>query len=158
MEQHGRHEQAPSPRERRRRQNTGRNPLGTIWFVLRTLILIGILAGGMIAGIFMYFVKTTLAPTLDINADDYTMNLSSVIVYQNQSTGNWDELQMIYGDENRIWVDYDQIPEAMWQAAVSIEDERFFTHHGPPARRRTCSCTPAAPTAGPPSPSSFSRT
>ena len=130
MEQHGRHEQAPSPRERRRRQNTGRNPLGTIWFVLRTLILIGILAGGMIAGIFMYFVKTTLAPTLDINADDYTMNLSSVIVYQNQSTGNWDELQMIYGDENRIWVDYDQIPEAMWQAAVSIEDERFFTHHG----------------------------
>lgn len=130
MEQHGRHEQTPQPHEHRRRQSTRRNPAGTIWFVVRTLLLIGILSSAMIAGIFMYYVKTTLTPTLNVNADDYTMNLSSVIMYQNKETNAWEKLQMIYGDENRIWVDYDQIPDAMWQAAVSIEDERFFKHHG----------------------------
>ncbi|BAK99350.1 putative penicillin-binding protein [Oscillibacter valericigenes Sjm18-20] len=130
MEQHGRHEQTPQPHEHRRRQSTRRNTTGTIWFVVRTLLLIGILSSAMIAGIFMYYVKTTLTPTLNVNADDYTMNLSSVIMYQNKETNEWEKLQMIYGDENRIWVDYDQIPDAMWQAAVSIEDQRFFKHHG----------------------------
>ncbi len=129
MEEHGRHRESSQPREHRRRR-PGRNSMDTIWFVVRTLLLVGILSGAMIAGIFMYYVKTTLTPTLDINADDYTMNLSSVIMYENSETGKWEELQMIYGDENRIWVDYDQIPKTMWQAAVSIEDERFFGHHG----------------------------
>lgn len=130
MEEHGRHEQASQPHERRRRQSTRRHPASTIWFVVRTLLLVGILSGAMIAGIFMYYVKTTLTPTLDVNANDYTMNLSSIIMYQNKESGAWENLQTIYGDENRIWIDYDQIPKAMWQAAVSIEDERFFSHHG----------------------------
>jgi len=130
LEQHGRHEQNPQPHEHRRRQSTRTHTASTIWFAVRTLLLIGVLSGAMIAGIFMYFVKTTLTPTLNVNADDYTMNLSSVIMYQDKSTGAWNNLQTIYGDENRIWVDYDQIPDAMWQAAVSIEDERFFKHHG----------------------------
>lgn len=130
MEQHGRHEQTPQPHEHRRRQSTKSHPTSTIWFVVRTVLLIGILSGAMIGGIFMYYVKTTLTPTLDVNADDYTMNLSSIIMYEDKNTGKWDELQTIYGEENRIWVDYDQIPEGMWKAAVAIEDQRFFKHNG----------------------------
>ena len=130
MEQHGRHQQNSHSHDNRRRQSTRRHPASTVWFVIRTVLLIGILAGVMIGGIFMYYVKTTLTPTLDVNADDYTMNLSSVIMYENKDAGTWEELQTIYGDENRIWVDYSQIPDALWQAAVSIEDERFLSHHG----------------------------
>lgn len=129
MEQHGRHEQAHEPHENRRRQSTRRNPLSTIWFVIRTVLIVGILTGCMIGGLFMYYVKTTLTPTLDVNADDYTMNLSSVIYYTDENGVN-QELQTIYGDENRIWVDYGQIPEALWQATIAIEDERFMSHHG----------------------------
>ena len=40
------------------------------------------------------------------------------------------EYQTVYGTENRIWVDYEQIPDALWQAAVAIEDHRFFEHNG----------------------------
>ena len=130
MEQHGRHEQTPQPHEHRRRQSTKSHPASTVWFVVRTVLLIGILSGIMIGGIFMYYVKTTLTPTLDVNADDYTMNLSSIIMYEDKNTGKWDELQTIYGEENRIWVDYDQIPEAMWKAAEAIEEQRLFKHHG----------------------------
>ena len=84
----------------------------------------------MLAGIFMMYVKTTLAPTLKIDADDYTMKLSSIIYYQDKETDEWVEYQTIHGDENRIWVNYDEIPDAMWQAAVAIEDHRFFEHNG----------------------------
>jgi penicillin-binding protein 1A len=84
----------------------------------------------MIFGIFMIYVKTTLTPTLKVSADEYTMNLSSVVYYQDKDTGEWKELQTLKSNENRVWVDYDQIPDALWQAAVSIEDKRFFDHHG----------------------------
>ena len=101
-----------------------------IAFILGTVLLVGICTTAMLAGIFMMYVRTTLAPTLDVNADDYTMNLSSIIYYQDKDTGEWVEYQTVYGDENRIWVDFDEMPDALWQAAVAIEDHRFFEHNG----------------------------
>ena len=40
------------------------------------------------------------------------------------------ELATLSGKENRIWVDYDQIPWYMEKALVSIEDKRFYEHKG----------------------------
>ena len=114
----------------RQRQSTRKNSHGNVLFVIGTVLLIGLLTCFMIGGIFAIYVKTTLGPTLKVNADDYTMNLSSVIYYQDKSSGEWKELQTIHGQENRIWVDYKDIPDALWQAAVAIEDKRFFDHHG----------------------------
>jgi penicillin-binding protein 1A len=98
--------------------------------VIGTILLIFALTCSMIFGIFMVYVKTTLAPSLDVDASEYTMDLSSILYYQDGDTGDWKELQTLHAQENRIWVDYDQIPDALWQAAVSIEDKRFFDHHG----------------------------
>ena len=52
--------------------------VGKIFGVLGTLLLIGICTGGLLFGIFMKYVNTTLAPSLVVNADDYTMALSMV--------------------------------------------------------------------------------
>jgi penicillin-binding protein 1A len=35
-----------------------------------------------------------------------------------------------YGDERRLLVDYDQIPEKVRDAFLAAEDDRFFRHHG----------------------------
>lgn len=78
----------------------------------------------------MTYVKTTLVPTLEVRAEDYTMNLSSRIYYQDKETGEWVEYETLYGTENRIWADIEQMPDALWQAAVAIEDHRFFEHNG----------------------------
>jgi penicillin-binding protein 1A len=128
MEYEGRREQPSAPREPRRR--TPRKRVHHVGFVIGTILLIGVVTGLIIAGIFMVYVKTTLAPNLKVNADEYTMDLSSILYYQDKETGNWEELQTLHAEENRIWVDYEQIPDALWQAAVSIEDKRFFDHHG----------------------------
>lgn len=125
------HKQTPSAsqnRKRRKRRNP-RRTAATVGKVLGTLCLIGVLSIGIFAWIFMQYVKTTLAPDLNIDLDDFTMNLSSVILYEDDN-GQWQELETLFGTENRIWVDYEDIPQYAWQAAVAIEDERFFEHHG----------------------------
>ena len=35
-----------------------------------------------------------------------------------------------YSTENRVWVDYADIPKDMEHAAVAIEDKRFYKHKG----------------------------
>lgn len=126
-----RRQPAPRPSQQKAHgRRRGGSVIGKVFGVLGTLVLIGICTAAMIAGIFMTYVNKTLAPTLQVNADDYTMNLSSIVYYQDQETEEWKEFQTIYGLENRIWVSIDDMPDALWQAAVAIEDERFFKHNG----------------------------
>ena len=103
---------------------------GKIFGVLGTLLLIGICTGGLLFGIFMKYVNTTLAPSLVVNADDYTMSLSSFIYYQDKETGEWKEWQTVYGEENRVLAEYSELPQNLLNAAVAIEDERFYQHQG----------------------------
>ena len=126
--------EAPPRREPRPKKKSG-GVVRRIVFVLGTLLLVGICTTAMVAGLFMMYVKTTLAPSLDVDADDYTMNLSSIIYYQDKESGEWVEYQTVYGDENRILVDFEDMPAALWQAAVAIEDHRFFEHEGVDWRR-----------------------
>ena len=46
------------------------------------------------------------------------------------SPDNWQQLIELSGSEKRIWVDYNDIPQYMEQAVISIEDKRFYTHKG----------------------------
>ena len=123
----------PGGRPRKRRGSPARTAagiVGRVFFALFTVALIGVLTAGIFAYIFLQYINTTVAPSLTVSMDDYELDLSSFIYYQDQETGEWVEYQTIHGNEDRILVTYDQIPDAMWQAAVAIEDHRFFQHHG----------------------------
>lgn len=119
--------QEPSRRKRRRKEP---GIIRRFFSALGTLILIGLLTSAMLVGIFWMYVQKTLAPTLEVRAEDYTMNLTSIIYCQDPDTEKWVEFQSVHGEENRILADYNELPAALWQAAVAIEDERFFQHHG----------------------------
>ena len=123
-------EKTPKAKKTKKRKRTGLKWLGRIFLSLLALVLIGVCTTAMVAGFFMKYVETTLAPTLQVRAEDYTMNLSSHVYYQDKESGEWVEYQTLYGTENRIWADIEDIPEEMWQAVVAIEDHRFFEHKG----------------------------
>ncbi len=123
----------PGGRPRKRRGSPVRvaaGIFGRVLFGLFTVALIGVLTAGMFAYVFLQYINTTVAPSLTVSMEDYELDLSSFIYYQDQETKEWVEYQTIHGDEDRILVTFDQIPDAMWQAAVAIEDHRFFQHHG----------------------------
>ena len=65
--------------------------------------------------------------SLDIDA--ITSNSSSQIVYIDDS-GNERPLTTLSAEQNRIWVDFEDIPKDMKDAFVAIEDERFYSHSG----------------------------
>lgn len=70
----------------------------------------------------------------DMNIQSLALNYSSFIYYEDDS-GNMQELEQIQSDQSRIWVDSSQIPQVMKDAIVSIEDERFYKHHGVDLKR-----------------------
>ncbi|MBQ8850941.1 MAG: transglycosylase domain-containing protein, partial [Oscillibacter sp.] len=127
MEYEKKRREEPAPKKRKKRRGS---VVGAIFRLLFTLILIGCCTGAMMVWIFMNYVDTTLAPTLQVRAEDYTMELSSFIYYQDKETGEWVEYQSIYGVENREYVGIEEMPDMLWKAAVAIEDERFFEHNG----------------------------
>ncbi len=119
---HTPHEQNRSHRKKKKS--------GTVWKVIGTLFAIGLVTGLMFMGIFMVYVNTVLEPELDVDISAYTLKQSSTVYYQDKATGEWLELTKLHGTENRTLVDFEDIPDHVWKALVSIEDERFFEHGG----------------------------
>lgn len=108
--------------------------MDTVASLLRTVLKIAgsafivlLLSGMLFSCVFAYYVKTCLAPELDVSLEDYRINQSSTIWYDDGS-GIYKELVTLTGKENREWVDYENIPKYMEQAVVAIEDKRFYDH------------------------------
>ena len=97
--------------------------------IVVSAILVLLTAGLLFAIIFAYYVKTSLTTELNITLSDYTVSLSSTI-WTYDKTGSRVELAALQTNENRIWVDYDDIPVYFEKAAVAIEDKRFYEHKG----------------------------
>lgn len=111
----------------------GKEGVGTFRIVMRvigTLFLIGIITALLFLCIFADYIKTSIIPSTHIDMNDITLKQSSIIWYQDNDSGEWKELAMLSGEEERIIVDLEDIPEYMEHALVAIEDKRFYDHHG----------------------------
>ena len=122
------------PRRPRRKGGAGRVILG-ILKVIGTLILIGCTTGAILACFAATYIKTVIIPQDYVDASAYSMNLSSTIYYTDPSTGEAKELRTLHGEENRVKVDYEEIPGDLINALVAIEDQRFWKHQGVDWRR-----------------------
>ena len=101
---------------------------GTAKKVIGTILAIGLTTCLMFFAIFMIYVNTSLDLDVDISA--YTLKQSSTVYYQDKASGEWVELTKLHGVENRTLVSIDEIPKHVRDALISIEDERFESHHG----------------------------
>ena len=97
--------------------------------VVITALLVFITTGMVLACIFAVYVKTCMTD-LDLTPEELSSAMSSTVWAVDQNTGEKTELEVLHATENRIWVEYDQIPIHMEHACVAIEDERFYTHKG----------------------------
>ena len=95
-----------------------------------TLVLIGITTATICIAAGAAYVKYYISPTIDINLDDFRLNFTSFIYYVDKDTGEEIKFEELYGSENRIWVDYEDIPQTLIDAYVSVEDSRFYEHNG----------------------------
>ena len=86
-----------------------------------------IIVGGSMASYMDGFINGDIA----INLDDYknSQNQTS-IMYAYDSNDKVVELARLHGTENRIWVDFDEMPENLLWAFICLEDRKFYDHPG----------------------------
>ncbi len=101
--------------------------LMTIKMLFFVILLIGLAGAGLVAGIAKGWVDT--APDLDL-AKIGAQSQTSFIYDKN---GN--QIMEFKGSENRVYVELEDIPQNLINAVISVEDARFFEHHGVDLKR-----------------------
>ncbi len=101
--------------------------LMTAKMLLFAILVIGLAGAGVLGGIAKAWVDT--CPELDIERIG-AQSLTSFIYDRN---GN--QITEFKGSENRIYVEYEEIPQQLINAVVAIEDARFNEHHGVDLKR-----------------------
>ena len=118
--------------QRRRKKRRHGHPVATAAKVVGTLLLVFITTGAILACFAAVYISTVIVPQANLDLYDLSMDmsLSSTLYYTDRATGELQELRTIHGEENRIWIEFDEIPEDLVNATVAIEDKRFWTHNG----------------------------
>ena len=102
-----------------------------ILYVLGCLICIGVIVGSLLmVGLTKYLLKVTANDDAVLNLTNLKLSYTSIIYAKDTSTDRWVEYQRLDGEENRIWVDLEEIPENMKNAFIAVEDKDFYKHHG----------------------------
>lgn len=105
------------------------NVLKIILTVIAAILLVILFTGIICFGAFGLYVRSELAPLADIDIGTINMNYTSTVTYLTDN-GERVELTALHGSENRVWVNYEEIPRYMIDAIIAIEDERFESHKG----------------------------
>ena len=77
----------------------------------------------IVCGTLWYLIATAPDP------DTISLSPSESATYICDSNGNYMR-RLTFATSNRDLVTLDEIPEALQQAVIAIEDERFYSHHG----------------------------
>ncbi len=107
-----------------------RSFFSAIWSLLKTVFMVVFIAGCMVlATVIAYILSMRNQAALELTKTEIDLKYTS-FVYAQDENGVDRELMEFYNIENRVWVDYKNIPQAMVKAITAIEDKRFFEHEG----------------------------
>ena len=95
-----------------------------------TVVLIVLICAAVFVGTLGdYLQEDILEEAGNWSIEDYDLERTSFIYYVDNS-GAIQQLQQIYTATDRQWATLEEIPEAMVNAAIAIEDKRFYEHQG----------------------------
>ena len=103
---------------------------GYIAKTFATLLLIMVITTCIVGATAMIYVLAFLDKSVsDIDLTQLKLNYTTTI-FAYDSDQNMIKYETMHGTENREWVDYDEMTQYTKDAAVAVEDERFWKHHG----------------------------
>lgn len=101
-----------------------------------SLMLIGLISVSSIGLYVLKHMSDFVNGQVAIDLDEYKEHQSqTTILFAYDSYGNEVELARLHGEENRIWVDLDEMPKNLQNAFIALEDVRFRKHSGVDWRR-----------------------
>lgn len=109
------------------------NRKGKVVFVVASILCICILTGLAVAGYVVIDVIKTANGDPIIDLEDYKENqgqTSFIYYYEDNDPAKPVEWMRLHAEENRIWVNINDISPNMVTAFVGLEDKRFYSHNG----------------------------
>lgn len=117
-----------------KKKNTGnkKNKKAEKRSVPRTILRVLLLAILFVAVFMFFYIIRFTHGEVAINLDDYKTNQAqtSIIYAHGDKKGEYTKIGELHGEQNRIWVDLDKIPDNMQNAFTCMEDKRFYDHKG----------------------------
>ncbi len=99
--------------------------------VIGYVCCVGVMVGSVVAvALAWYLADVTKNDETNLTLTNLQLSLTTIIYCQDPVTGEYQEYQRLGGDENRIWVDLEDIPDHVKNAFIAVEDKNFYKHHG----------------------------
>ncbi len=96
---------------------------------LATVLLIAVVCAFSFAGVLGEYLETDILPDANLVLESYELAAPSTVYCVNDA-GQIQVLQELYASTDWKKADYEDIPEALINAAIAIEDKRFYQHQG----------------------------
>ena len=119
----------PKKKKKNKVLKTVKHVFGVIGTTLLSLFMIIIITCCIVAVSLTVYIMQFADSAFDVDLKNVDLSYTSFI-YAKNSDGEQVELKRLSGDENRIWVDMEQIPKHLQDAFVAVEDKRFYEHEG----------------------------
>ncbi len=94
-----------------------------------TVLIIGAVCAFVFVWTLGDYLEGEILPQAGVQLEGFDLSEPSYLYYVDND-GNIQVLQKLYADVKREWVSYEDIPKNLINAAVTIEDHRFFEHQG----------------------------
>lgn len=81
----------------------------------------------------IYLAGNTIDDEENLDLNNLKLRFATRLMAETEpGSGVWEEYQRIYGEDNRVWIDYSEMQEApeLLNALVASEDHRFWEHTG----------------------------
>ena len=93
------------------------------------MLLILVIMVCIVATVLAVYVLDFADNSYDANLKDVEMKYTS-FVYGYDEDNELVEIKRLAAEQNRVWVDYEDMPKCLIDAVVASEDKRFYTHKG----------------------------
>lgn len=122
----------PKTKAKSRKKKRKKRPVLYALFVAAFCLFVsGMLTVIIVGSSVLSYVNESTEGKKIVDLENYTSSQSQTsIMYAYDKNNKAKELTRLHGEENRIWADYDQMPDNLINAFVSLEDKRFWDHSG----------------------------
>lgn len=117
---------APKSKKKKKLKNLSKKAY-ILWGIIATCVLTVLVVITTVFVSAVVYIKGDLV----VNLDEYKENQNQTsFVYAYDDDGNTVELARLHGEEDRVWVDLDDMSPYLKEAFIAVEDKRFEKHNG----------------------------
>lgn len=133
-DEHPKKKKSSTKQRKERIKRTIGGALTVIGTTISAMLLVFVIMMCIVVTVVTVYILDFKDSSVEINLKETDMKYTSII-YAYNADGQEVELKRLVKEENRIWVDYEEISPNVINAVIAKEDKRFWDHKGVDWRR-----------------------